>query len=101
VSNKIQCIKSLRWITGMGLKEAKDLAEASELRTVVFEEKSMDRSEGYNLDREIITIRSSGYDVVEISTLITTKIKALVVDAVNNNDYTLAKDLIDVLARRL
>lgn len=61
----IEAIKEIRSLTGLGLKESKDLVETSIERDVVFR---VDRDlsiplEGERLDRSIRALESAGFNV--------------------------------------
>lgn len=106
-SNKVAAIKAIRYITGLGLKEAKDLVDAAEggqrLSFTELEEhrRNPDTYAAYNLDREIRNIRDCGYTVIEINDRMAKQVKALIIEAIECDEYSMAVDLIAVLQRRI
>lgn len=106
LNDKVQAIKSLRYISGLGLKEAKDVVDAAgNGQRVTFSEqearyRKSDTFETYNLDREIQSIRACGYSVVEMNDRMSAQVKNLIIEAIECDEYTMAIDLIAVLQRR-
>jgi hypothetical protein len=104
VNDKVAAIKAIRWITGFGLKEAKDLIDAvCNGITHTFKEQNAcyrNTEYSYSLDEELKAIRACGFTVVEMSDILTTQVQAIAVEAINACDYDLAIDLIRILKTR-
>ena len=104
LTDKVAAIKSIRWITGMGLKEAKDLVDAvgnGDLLEFTEQDPRYRNTEyEYDTDREINNIKRCGYTVVEVRDVLTARVVDLAVDAVHAGDYNLVIDLMRILKER-
>lgn len=105
-SDKVSAIKALRYITGLGLKETKDMVDAAERgERIIFAEqaerfRNPDTLAAYNCAVELTNIRRSGYSVVEMNDRMGAQVKKLIIEAVECDEYSMAIDLINVLTRR-
>ena len=100
--NKVQAIKGLRKLSGMGLKEAKDFLEDVERKAVPVVAKIIPVVEGFDLHDAITMLAEGGAAVTAMSGEredILGKINAAAVDAVRATEYELAEELIEVLKR--
>ena len=104
--SKVPVIKSIRYITGLGLKEAKDLVDGAERgERMVFAEleehrRNPDTLAAYNLSSELASIRQCGYSVVEMNDRMGAQVKKLIIEAIECDEYSMAIDLINVIQRR-
>ncbi len=104
VQDKVTPIKAIRIITGLGLKEAKDLVDAAmNGQRVSFEEQDeryRNASIPYSCDAELDNIRRVGLSVVEFAIAnfeILEKVKSLSVEAVGASEYDVAISLLEIL----
>lgn len=104
LTDKVAAIKSVRWITGMGLKEAKDLVDAvgngDRLEFTEQDPRYRNTEYEYDTDREITIIERCGYTVVEVRDVLTSRVVDLAVEAVHAGDYNLVIDLMRILKER-
>lgn len=104
LTDKVTAIKSVRWITGMGLKEAKDLVDAvSNGDRLTFTEqdpRSRNPEYEYDTNNEIRIIERCGYTVVEVRDVLTKQVVDLAIDAIHAGDYNLVIDLMRILKER-
>ena len=99
--NKVMAIKGVRAITGLGLKESKDLVDISERKVVVFEEKAFEgQYNQYNIGYYLAMIRDGGWEVNEFAVSLLQRVKSVAIEALEYGDFLLARDLIDILERR-
>ncbi len=97
-NNKVQCIKAIRTLTGLGLKEAKDLVEAAmvtpqPVNYAAYISES-DRRYAEELLKEAKCILNPSANIRPRSIY---KTKVLVLESVAAGDYEYAKRLLNVL----
>ena len=100
--NKIQAIKGLRKLSGLGLKEAKDFVEGVEGKAHPVVAQFVPAVEGFDLQDAINMLAEGGVKVTGMSGEredILGKINAAAADAVRATEYELAEELIEVLKR--
>lgn len=106
--NKVMVIKALRMLTGMGLKEAKDLSEKPGVQKIVvsvhdYEEYATGRlvTAQQAFENGIALLKGEGLGVIVDSQLNGTleDVKRVVSEAVMRDQYDIASALIDVLKR--
>ncbi len=105
VMDKVMAIKAIRTISGLGLKEAKDISDAAQngQRPTFEEQDPKYRSNPeyvLNIEAELANIRKAGYSVVEFTYVnfeILEKVKGLSLEAIAAEEFGVAISLLEIL----
>lgn len=103
--DKIRAIKALRTLAGLGLKEAKDVVEASHAypTRVEYEITALDQQRFIDCratETSVIEeLRQAGYNVVVGSNGALTDLRKVAHVALDNGEFGLAVDIINLLQR--
>ena len=104
---KVACIKAIRTLTGLGLKEAKDLVDVcQDGKSAVIDVSDVQiaylRDNGRTVENELRNIRDAGYNVEaigDVTDVIMLQLTTLAKEAVDASKFGLAHDLINALER--
>jgi Ribosomal protein L7/L12 C-terminal domain len=85
---KITVIKAIRTLTGMGLKEAKDVSETTSVVTLNVVSPSTSTEYSYNMNTQVDILRDCGVDVdVVVGDTVGEKLRKLAVECIGDGDY--------------
>ena len=99
---KVRCIKGLRLLTGMGLKEAKEFVEAVQANsTHIASVHVTDNDNDYR--NAVDLLKMGGITLQRDSVLVLAKLqprmKDLAKDALDGDQFELAKDILDLISK--
>lgn len=92
---KVQAIKAIRTITGLGLKEAKDAIEGAEVHPTKID---VGLASAFEISTFTDELNMIGFAVTKDTTSIN-KLVSIAVESVESQNYDLAIDLIQVLKK--
>lgn len=102
--NKISAIKSLRSVSNLSLKEAKDIVDAAELKPHVFMYtfNAEDGMANKVLTEVVNTCGAAGYPIqvldVDVDNEINKYLKQALMLAINSDNYSMARSIINLLS---
>jgi hypothetical protein len=94
MNKKVNCIKAVRYLTGLGLKEAKavtDQLSEGKSQKIEVTLQICDRQEQYD------TLRENGIQIMEMGNTYVKDIRNLLIRALKNGDYSIAEEVLILL----
>jgi len=97
-NDKVKVIKALRMLTGIGLKEAKELSETMRSNTPLILKIDDERWEkGYNVEAIIASFKEIGFTVERVGNETGKHLRAAARTAIDEGHFRLSRDILDLL----